>query len=64
MEKIKYSEQRGKSRVLVGLKNREKVREWFLKNNNSTQRACCESTGLSKLTVSQHLKAILNEGKE
>ena len=64
MKKIIYKEQRGKNKKNLGLKNKEAVRAWFLAHSEGgTQAACCAELGLSKVTVRQHLKAILEEQK-
>ena len=62
MEKVIYKEQRGKNKTALGLKNKEAVRNWFLAHaEGGTQAACCADLGLSRVTVGQHLKAILEE---
>ncbi len=61
MEKVEYVGKRGSNKIALGLKNKEKVREWFLKNKGGTQSACIKETGLTNKTVSKHLTTILKE---
>lgn len=63
MEKVSYGEKRGQGRIALGKKNKEKVRAWFLKNRNGTQKDCQKGTGLALVTIRTHLRAILSDQK-
>ncbi len=58
---IKLPEHGERSRK-IGEKNRAIVREFFKNNPNSTYDDCKAATGLSLLTIGNHVKA-LKEGK-
>ena len=63
VEKVLYRDQRGKHRTAIALKNRLAVLDWFLDHTDGTQLACSVDLGLSRHTVSRHLKAIMSEQK-
>lgn len=58
-EKIVVKDGRGTRMIKVGKKNREIVRQWFLAHPGGTQVECFRSTGLTRPTISKHLRAIL-----
>ncbi len=59
-EEIKLPEHGGRSRE-IGEKNREAVRKFFKQNPDSTYEDCKMETGLSLLTIGNHVKAIRAE---
>lgn len=52
------SEHRGRHMVKLSKKNLEKVRDFFKENPDAMMKDCEEATGLSPLTVRNHVKAI------
>ncbi len=52
---------RGLHMESIKLENRKKVKDWFLKNPGGMQKDCQIATGLSPLTVRNHIKAILKD---
>jgi len=47
----------------MGIENRKLIKQWFIDNPDSTKADCVRGTGLSKVTVYKHIKAIQKEGK-
>jgi len=58
---IKFGEKRGEHKRKEGIKNREKIREFFMRHPDATQVACQCALGLSQKTVLTHVKALRAE---
>lgn len=63
MENILYKEQRGKSRIEIALKNKQAIFDWFISHPDGTQKDCAIDVGVTRHTVSNHLKKIQAEIK-
>ncbi len=44
--------------ISVGSRNRERVREWFIKNPNTTVSDCMRALNMTWITVKKHVVAI------
>lgn len=54
-------EGRGDHMKRVEEKNRQRVKDWFEKNPNTTKKECCVALGLSFATLRKHLEDIRSE---
>lgn len=54
---------RGQHSKRIAAKNKKKVELWFHKNPGTTKKECQDATGLSALTVRQHINALIKEGR-
>lgn len=62
-QQIKVNAKRtgSQARKSVEVKNKEIVKQFFLKNPGETKAECCRATKLTYPTVIKHVKAILAE---
>jgi DNA invertase Pin-like site-specific DNA recombinase len=55
---MKIVDGRGLHKKEEAKRNRERIKQWFKDNPESTKKECCDALGISYLTLQRHLEAI------
>jgi len=58
MAKIDIQLGRGSHKKIIGKRNRQRVLDFFTKNQQATVGECCQALGLCSATVRAHIAAI------